>query len=797
MIKNYFKIAIRNLMRHKAFTAINIAGLATGLTCCLLMILHIQHELSFDRFHSKSDRIVRAIMEYSINGSAGMKGDYTSTKVLPSFKRNFPEVESGVRVSHEGRLVRVGDKVFNEKGFVFADSTFFDVFDFQVIEGNRKSLLESPNQIVLTATSAKKYFGGESPVGKTILIGSGQMPFKVTGVVEDCPSNSQIDFDFLASFSSLGTAQEETYFNANYTTYLLLKSPSSLATLQPKITPFMKKELINEKGVNVTYDLEPFTRIHLYSPYDAIVPNSNIVYVYIIGAIALLVLIIACFTYINLSTARSIERAREVGVRKVAGAGKYQLFRQFISESFVLCFLSLLISIGFAALLLPSFNQLSGSFLKISSLFNWPIIVTAFLLVLVISLLAGSYPALVLSNFQPVKVLKGSFKNTSSGTMLRQSLIVFQFVVSVFLIISTLVISGQLHFIQNKKLGYDRDHVIVMNIDSKILDKKEYVKTVLKSNPDILGVSVANSSPVNIIGGYSMEKGLVPGVNGEVGVNAGQIDEEFIKVNGLSIIAGTDLTRQDMLDASKEDQSKNYHHFILNETAVKNLGWTPQQAIGQKMMLGEQRPGEVKAVVKDFHFASLHTAIQPLVLFEDGWGSEMLVKVNGQHLSKTIDFLAAQWKGFAPHRPFEYRFVDDDYNRMYDSEMKTGKVFNVFAGIALLLACLGLFGLSAYTVKQRVKEIGVRKVIGASATSIVFLISNTFLKLVLIAFLIACPIAYWAMNKWLQGFVYRIDLSYWFFIVAGISAVVIALLTVSIQAIKAAVANPVKSLRTE
>lgn len=797
MLKNYFKIALRNLMRHKVFTAVNIVGLATGLTCCLLMIMHIQHELSFDRFHSKNDRIARVIMEYSFNGADGMKGDFTSSKVFPSFKRNFPEVENGVRLSHEGRLVKVGDKIFNEKDFLFADSTFFQLFDFKLLQGQPKNVLEAPNQLVLTASSAKKYFGTENPVGKSMLIGSSGVPFQVTGVVEDCPSNSQIRFDFLASFSSLGRAQEITYFDANYTTYLLLKSPSSIPELQKKIGPFMKKEMAGEKGVVINYELEPLANIHLHSPYDAIVPNSNIVYVYIIGGIALLVLVIACFTYINLSTARSVERAREVGVRKVAGAGKYQLFRQFISESFVLCILSLLISIGLVSLLLPSFNHLSGSALQLSSLMNWPILLAAISLVLVISLLAGSYPALILSNFQPVKVLKGSFKNTSSGILLRKSLIVFQFVVSVFLIISTLVISGQLHFIQNKKLGYDRDHVIVMPLDGKILDKKEYVKTTLKSNPEILGVSMASSSPVSILGGYSMQKGTTPGTNPDKIVNGGIIDEEYIKVNGLTVVAGNDLIRQDILDATNTDQSKNYYHFIMNESAARQMGWTPQEAIGQKMMLGEQRPGEVKAVVKDFHFSSMHTAIQPLILFPEGWGSELLVKVSGQHLSGTLDFLSTQWKGFAPHRPFEYHFMDEDYNRMYDSEMKTGKVFNVFAGIALLLACLGLFGLSAYTVKQRVKEIGVRKVIGASATNIVFLISNTFLKLVLIAFVIACPIAYLAMTKWLQGFVYRIDLSYWFFIIAGISALVIALLTVSIQAIKAAVANPVKSLRTE
>lgn len=794
MIRNYFKIAVRNLFRNKIFSTINIAGLTTGLTCCLLMVLYLQHELSYDSFNEKGDRTVRVIMEYGFNGSTPNKGNYTSTKVLPSFKRNFPEVEDGVRIDPTARLVKYGDKLFNEKNFVYADSTFFDIFSFKLLKGNASQVLKAPKMVVLSATAAKKYFGNEDPVGKSLLIGSMQDAYLVTGVAEDCPSNSQIKFDFLASFSSYGTAQEETYFNANYTTYLLLKQPSSIASMQGKILPFMQRELSEQPGVYINYELEPLKKIHLYSSYDAIVPNSNIMYVYIIAGVALLVLIIACFTYINLSTARSVERAREVGVRKVSGAYRMQIFWQFICESLIIVTVSMLISICFAYFLLPAFNQLADTQLLFKNIAQPNVILASLILVLAIALLAGSYPALILSKFQPVKVLKGSYKSTSAGAWLRKSLIIFQFTVSVFLIVSTIIIKGQLQYIQSKKLGYEREHVLVMGIDQKIYEKAELVKTELKTNPDILSVSLAYETPVHIKGGYSMNS---IGHPKEMIVNANPVDEDYLKTNGLEIVAGSDLNKQDVADASKEDYTKCYYHFVLNETAAKELGWAPQEAIGKKMFLGEDRPGEVKAVIKDFHYESLHNPIGGLVLFPGGWWNTLLVKTNGKNTDQAISFIGKKWKELAPHRPLEYRFMDEDYQRMYEAEMRTGKVFNIFSGIAILLACIGLFGLSAYAARQRIKEIGVRKILGASIANIALLLSASFLQLVFISFLIACPLAWLAMSQWLQDFEYRISIEWWVFAVAGMAALSIALLTVSVEAIKAALSNPVKSLRTE
>ena len=796
MLKNYFKIAFRNLSRNKVFSAINIVGLSIGLTCCLLMVLYMQHELSYDKFHANSTRIARVIMEYNFSGEEPTKGNFTSTKVLPSLKRNFPEVVGGVRMSNTQRLVKYGDKLFLEKRFAYADSTFFDVFSFRLLSGKPTDVLMAPRQVVLTQSTAKKYFGDENPVGKVLLLGSTQENYLVTGVMEDIPSNSQVKFDFLASFSSLGATQERTYFDANYTTYLLLRDEYAIVSLQSKIPAFMKKELIDQPGVNINYELEPLTKVHLFSPYDGFEPNSNITYIYIIAGIALLVLIIACFTYINLSTARSVERAKEVGIRKVSGAHRKQLFWQFITESVVISMSAFVLSIILAIFMLPAFNRIAEKELTITSLTGFTVPGIALGITLIIAVLAGSYPALIMSGFKPVSVLKGAFRNTASGVGLRRSLIVFQFMISVFLITATIIIQQQLRYIQHKKLGYDREHVIVMNIDQKVMQKIDLLKDKLKADRNILAVSKASYSPVNIPGVYGV---YLQGSDEDraLTVKANPIDEEFIRASGLEIIAGTDLDKHDMEAIAHDENDKNYYHFVLNETAAAKLGWTPADAIGKKIFLGSARPGEVKAVVKDFHFASLHNPVEPLVLFPDVWATTLLVKTSGQHIGQTLSFMEDTWKALAPHRPFEYHFMDEDYDKLYSSEYRTGKVFNIFAAIAIVLASLGLFGLSAFSARQRIKEIGIRKVMGASAGQITLMLSGSFIKLVIIAFVLASPISWWAMNKWLQDFAYRIDIGWLVFAIAGMVALGIAWITVSIESIRSARANPVRSLRTE
>jgi putative ABC transport system permease protein len=797
MFYSYLKIAWRNLLKNKVFSLINVTGLSIGLVCCIMMALYLQHELSYDRFQEKDHRIVRVIMEYSMGGSVS-KGNFTSTKVMPAFTKAFPELESGVRMMQAKRVVKYGDHLFNEKRFMYADSTFFQLFSFKVLKGNPAHALDGPRKVLLTTSAAQKYFGAQDPVGKVVKVGSTEIDYLVTGVMEDCPSNSQIKFDFLASFSTLGAIQEETYWNANFTTYLLLKEGASIQNLQAKIPGFMEKEMKAEFTGNdyLTYELEPYNKVHLYSEYDGFEPNNSITYIYIIGAVALLMLMIACFTYINLSTARSVERAKEIGIRKVSGAMGRQVFWQFITESLLITLIALGICFLTCLLLLPAFNRLAERALQPSALFSPYLLGLAVLIMVTISLLAGSYPALILSRFQPVKVLKGSFKNTGSGLMMRKSLIVFQFVISVFLIVSTFIIQSQLHYIQNKKLGYDRDHVLVLPMDQKVYENFSALKTEFKSDRNVLAVSKAYDAPNNIRGGYNMRNEAMAESH-QIMVTANPVDEEFVPANSLQIIAGTNFKEQDIKDVNDvpEGQQATYH-FILNESAARALGWKPEEAIGKKMFLGNSRPGFVKAVIRDFHFATLHEPVQPLVLFP-GWGSVLLVKLSGNQLKSTIASLETKWKTLAPHRPFEYSFLDEEYNRMYSAELRLGKVLNLFAAIAVLLACLGLFGLSSYTIQQRIKEIGIRKVLGASVPNIAALLSRDFLKLVVFAALISFPIAWWAMHTWLQDFAYRVNINWWVFLAAGIGTMVVALCTVSFQAIRAGLSNPVKNLRTE
>jgi len=803
MIKNYFKTAFRNFWKNKTSSAINIFGLTIGMTSCLLIALYIRHELSYDDFEMKGGRIARVIMEYKFDGGSDFKkGNFTSVRVATVFKRTFPEVETAVRMTGSQKVVAYKDKLFSEKRFVFTDPSFFDIFSFKLLQGNPKTVLSAPHQLVLTESAARKYFGngpGGFPdaAGKALRIGNDSVPYQVTGILQDCPSNSQIKFDFLASFSSLGlnADYEKTYWDANYTTYLLLKNENAISSLQAKIPGFMKKEMSGQ-GATVNFDLEPFTKIHLHSVYGGFEPNNSITYIYILGAVAFLILIIVCSTYINLSTARSMERAKEVGIRKVIGAGKKQLFWQFIGESVILCLMALVLSILVTLFAMPWFNQLSEKQLQAQSLFSLPFILISLAVVVCVSLLAGSYPALMLTGFQPVKVLKGAFKNTDHAQWLRKSLIVFQFTISIFLIVSTFIIQKQLYYIQHKKLGYDREHVLLLPVDGKIFANLSVIKQQFKSNPAVISVSACNSTPVNIGGGYNMRSSIMPD-NEQLAVTANPVDEDYISTTGLQIIAGTDFTEQDIKAVQTEEQGKALFHFILNESAAKELGWTPAEAIGKKMFLGDSRPGYVKAVIKDFHFESLHNAIKPLVLFPLDWGNNMLVKLGGQHLPATISFLESKWKELVPHRPFEYRFMDDDYNKLYSTELRLGKIMNLFAAIAIVLACLGLFGLSSYAAQQRTKEIGVRKILGASVFDLWTLLSKDFVMLVVISFLIATPTAYYFMHSWLMDYEYRTDISWWIFASAGCGALIITLLTVSFQSIKAALMNPVKSLRTE
>lgn len=790
MLRNYLKIALRNFQRNRLASVINLLGLTIGLTSCLLIVLYIQNELSYDGFEKKGDRIARVIMEYGFNGGGELKkGNYTSTKVAPVFKRTFPEVESAVRMDLGQRVVSFGEKLFTENRFMYADSSFFDVFSFHLVEGDPRTALSGPGKVILTESAAKKYFGQGPAVGQVLNVGSS--PYLVTGIIQDCPGNSQIKFDLLASFSSLGENQEETYWDANYTTYLLLRDAASRSVLEARLPAFMRKEMAGQ-GAVINFYLESFLSIHLHSVYRGFEPNNNIAYIYVLAAVALLILVIAGFTYINLSTARSMERAREVGVRKVMGAGKRQLFWQFIGESLLFCGLSIVISLAAATVLLPGFNTLTGAQLSQGALFSPVLLGIALGIVAVVGLLAGAYPAVILSGFQPVKVLKGAFRNTGGGAWTRKSLIVFQFVISVFLIVSTAMVQKQLYYIRHKELGYDRSHILLLPIDARMKGRLPLFKTEFKTNPNIRSVAVCNNTPVSIGSGYNMRSSTMPSSQ-QIAVTADPIDDDYVRTLGMTLVAGEDLSAQDVKDA---DSLKEYH-FILNESAARELGWTPQDAIGKKMFLDDSRPGFVKGVVRDFHFESMHNPIKPVVLFGRTGGRQWLIKIGGQDVSGTVAFLEKKWKELAPYRPFEYRFLDDDFNAMYQSELRLGRILDLFAGIAIVLACLGLFGLSSYAAQQRVREIGIRKVLGASVGNLVVLLSKDFVRLAGIAILVAFPLSWWAVARWLQGFAYRTSLNGDVFIMAGILTLLLTIITVSIKAIATARLTPVKNLRSE
>ncbi len=795
MFRNNFKIALRNLWKNKPSTVINVLGLTTGITACLLIALFIQHELSFDKSQSKGNRIARVVMEYSFEGSNDKaRGTFTSTKVAPVLSRTFPEVEKGVRMSDADRILQLNNEPVTEPNFLFADSSFFDTFDYEMLEGNAATALDGKNKVVLTEAMAGKYFGNESPLGKILEVGANKTPYEVTGVMRNYPKNSQLQFDFLASFSSLGQNQERTYFNANYTTYLLLRDEFAFDPLVEKLDPFMEKEMAGT-GASIRFSLEPFREVHLHSPYHDFVPNTSLSYLYLLGGVALLIIVIVCSTYINLSTAKSIERAKEVGIRKVSGAARAQLFWQFIGEAFVVCCLSVLVSFCAASLLLPYFNTFVDRAFQLTDLFTPAFLLTTFFITVAISLAAGGYPAMILSGMQPARILKGVFKNTSSARTLQQSLVVFQFAITVFLIVCTIIIRNQLSYIQNKNLGYDRNHVLMLTIGwGTDYSQMKTLKQELKKHPQVKEVSRCANGPVSIFSGYSMRLPTMPETE-VIAVNANPVDEGFVKASGLQLIAGRDFSEQDIEAVTPEEWEDKKFHYIINESAAQKFGWTPEEAIGRELVLNNV--GEVRGVIKDFHFQSMHSELKPIVLFTATWGGRLLVKTSGDDIPGTIAYIEGIWKKLVPDRPFEYSFLDDTYASMYKTETQLGKVMSLFSATAIILACLGLFGLSSYMMQQRMKEIGIRKVLGASFWNLMSILSGNFIKLVLIAIVIASPLAYMLMSNWLSDFAYHTEIHWWIFTFAGLVIVGITLLTVSIHGFRAMTENPVNSLRSE
>lgn len=809
MIKNYLRSAWRIIARHKFISFINIFGLTVGLTCCLLILTYIISELSYDKYNANADRTYRVTrIFYTPTGSVSLHLSAVAPPFGPLLQNAFPDIEKMTRVYPNGTTIfRYKEKLFNEKNGFFADEHFFDVFSVDVVKGDKHTALTQPYNVMMTEQIAHKYFGDEDPINKTIILDNTKHEYKVTGVFKPFPANAHMHPELLMSFSTLndtamyGEKQLATNFGNNaFYTYLLLPKNYDSNKISSRLTAFLDNDvhfpgapanLKTSKGTALT--LQKLTDIHLQSHLDdEIEQNGDIKRVYIFSVIALFILLIACINYMNLSTARSALRAKEIGIRKVIGAQRKEIIRQFLSESVLVTWIALLLAVALTCSALPYINTISNLNLSLSGLFRWDIILVILLLPFVIGLISGVYPAVFMSSFIPVKVLKGVLKTGAGSISFRKVLVILQFAISIILIVATTVVFQQLRYMQQKSLGFNKDF-IVNTVYASTLDKNfDSFRHDLLKDPGIKEVGRSSRIPsgrlLDEMNASVVQGGTLQPI--KIDLKCLATDYGFIPTYGIHLAAGRNFSRDFTTDTS---------NYILNETAVKLLGWrSPQDAIDKDMLYGKIR-GKVIGVVSDFHFESLHQSIIPLIFFmpTHNFYNHMSIKVSGNNIPSAINAIQSTWGKYLPEIPLEYNFLDDKFQQLYNSEQQQGSLFTIFSCIAIFIACLGLFGLSAFTISQRVKEIGVRKVLGASVPQIVVELSKDFLKLVLIATVFAFPLAWFFMNNWLLDFASRISISWWVFVLAGIIALIIAFVTISFQSIKAATANPVKSLRSE
>jgi putative ABC transport system permease protein len=810
MLKTYLKIAWRNLLRNKAFSAINIAGLSIGLAACLLMGLYVLDELSYDRFHEKADRIVRVTFRADIGGNK-----INEANVMPptarTLQREYPEVLEATRL-WQGMdfILAKDDQVFKENGVAFVDSNFLRVFTFPLVKGNPKTALFRPNTLVISEEMAQKYFGKEDPIGKTLKSKNYDEVLEVTGVVADMPTHSHFHFDFLIAMAGLDEAQANSWMQSGFYTYLVLPGKYDYRQLQAKLPQLVEKYFgagikqtfgmslskFMQEGNELGLFLQPLTDIHLHSDFENdLGPSGDVRYVYIFGAIALFMLLIACINFMNLSTAGASKRAREVGIRKVMGSVKSTLIGQFLLESILLTTVALVLAVVIVMVALPFFNELADKNLTLSFTEVPWLLPGLLLLGLVVGILAGSYPAFFLSSFKPISVLKGGTPmNLARGRRsigLRGTLVVVQFFISIILIVGTTVVYQQLRFIQNAKLGYDKEQVLVLQETYRLGKNEPLLKKQLLQDSRVVDATISGYVPAgpsfsNNFMGYGDDR-----ANAYIKGVCYRVDEDYIPTLGMTLVAGRNFSSEFGTDSSG---------IIVNETTAKQMGWG-KDALGHTITKpnndGTQDTYHVIGVVQDFNFKSLHERIGPLMMILGDNSGAMLVKVKTRDVPALLQSVEKQWAALAVDAPIMYSFLEENFNATYRAEQKTGQILGLFAGLTIFVACLGLFGLATFTAEQRTKEIGVRKVLGASVTSVVVLLSRDFLKPVLIAILLASPIAWYGMNAWLRDFAYKIDISWWIFALAGLLSVGIALLTVSFQSIKAALMNPVKSLRSE
>ena len=802
MIKNYFKIALRNLSKNKVFSVINISGFAIGLTCFILITVFVVDELSYDKYPAQAENIYRVNLSVAGNGDVAVY-PLVDVAVGEGIKNAFPEVKASTRIFSVSDFVKYDDKQFKEEHLAFADSNFLQLFSIPLVEGNTTNALVQPNSIVVSRSFAKKYFGNGEAVGQSITVGTRNTIYKVTGVIDKVPANSHFHFDAFLSMSTFPNTNK-TWSNLGYYTYLLLNKNTDPKKLEAKFPQLVAKYVVPEiqhdmgvslaeaqKSVNTfRFSLAPLTDIHLRSNTKfELEPNGDIQYVYIFSILALFILLLACVNFTNLSTARAIKRAREVGIRKVMGSVKKQLIVQFLSESVLFTFFSMLLSYVLIFLLLPYFNQLANKNISFDFFLNYKLILAVLLVSFIAGILAGIYPAFFLSSFNTISVLKGASMQGSQKKPLRSSLIVFQFFVSTALIIATVIIYQQLHYMQNKKLGYDKDQVLFLP-DARLLGKDQTAfKQQLLQDNRVVSASISRSIP----GGQIMDGTEIypknENSNGtEIHASISHVDYDYLHTLGIQILKGRNFSKDFPTDSSG---------IVINEAAVQQLGWTNENAVGKTIVRSGQEEFKVVGVVADFNYASLKQKIAPLMMMLGRNFGGLIIKINTRDVKGFLADLKKQWNSFNPAGPLEYNFLDEKFAALYASEQRTKQIFSAFAVLAIIIASLGLFGLSAFVIEQRAREIGIRKVLGASVQQVLLLVSKEFLLLVGIAFIISVPVTWWAMHEWLKDFAYRINIGTGVFVAAGLSAILIAFFTISFQAIKAAITNPVKSLRTE
>jgi putative ABC transport system permease protein len=788
MLFNYLKIALRNLSRHKAFSFINIAGLAIGMACSIFILLWVRDELSYDQFHEKADRLFR------LTCNAGeFKSAVSPCGFAYDLKSRFPAIKNLTRISKpQSALLSFGDHKFQEKQIIFADSNFFELFDFPLIRGDSKTALSKPDGILLTTDMAQKYFGQEDPIGKIIRVNQTEN-YKVVGVMANIPSNSHLHFDFMIPISAIEKTDYDlsnhVWTTFNYYSYLLLEknaksSPQFLSKLADEIDNFFKTKI---KDFDVHFHLQPLRSIHLSPALQVDLPgHGNVQYVDIFFIVALFILAVACINFMNLATARSARRAKEVGLRKVVGAGRYQIIGQFLGEAMVISLVSFLIAMILVWSLLPAFNNLSDKSVNIRDL-DIKIWLSLLGLALATGLISGIYPAVYLSGFKPVKVLKGKLKSMGGNLVFRNGLVVTQFIVSIVLLVGTSVIYRQLHFIKDMNLGFEKRNLLYVPMTGELWNKIDAIKTELQQHPLTSDYSIVSDLPTNLVTGTVNIDYEGKDPKSQVVIPSMDVDENFVNVFQMTILKGRGFST-----AFKGDSS----NFVVNEKMVQMMGKTPDNVVGKPLSFGGTR-GTIIGVVKNFNFKPIQQAIEPLILRPNKYGGFIFVRSKPGKTEATIKTLEKICQQLNPAYPFDYAFLDEDLSNLYRGEQQIGNLFNVFAVLAIFISCLGLYGLSAFIAEQRIKEIGVRKVLGASIVNIVYLLSTTFTRVILVAVCMAVPISWYAANQWLRGFAFHVQVGWGIFALASFAALFIAWCTVSYESVKSAVANPVKSLRSE